>query len=504
MKKISLVIFLLAFFPTAQAFAEKKVAKNTATKTSDSAQEITASPKQIASEGFADAVEELLPTVVNISATQDSTSGNTTIDQALLGDLPKSPLLDDFRNQVENQFRGQSGKKKISSIGSGFIISKDGFIVTNNHVIEDADDIIISLSDGAKYKAKVVGFDKKTDLCLLKINADRDLKFAKFGDSDKARIGDWTIIIGNPYGLGGSVSVGIVSARSRDLPSGGQGEDFIQTDAAINKGNSGGPMFNLKGEVIGISTSIYSPSGGSIGIGFVRPAASAVQVIKQLKDQGEVTRGWLGISIQEVTEEIAESIKMDKPKGAFVNEVSPDGPAEKAGILPTDIIIKFNDQEINEMKTLPKLVAKFPIDKTSKITVLRQGKIKTFNVKVLKMKEDDDAKKSENKPFPKKQAIKPALQLLGLGVVELDSNLKKERAIDNATKGLFVADVAIKSEAAEKGIMLGDVILSVNQAPITSVEEFKKAIADAVKSNKKLFVFLKRSEKNYGVVLTAK
>ncbi len=492
MKKIFFFLFLIT---SAQSFAQNNLAK-TSIKT-----EII-SPKQSLVNGFADTVEELLPAVVNISATQEiQTNSNSAID--LLGELPKSPLLDDFRNQLENQFRGQQGqKKKVSSIGSGFIISKDGSIVTNAHVIEDADEITISLNDGAKYKAKVIGIDKRTDLALLKINPEKELKFVKFGDSDKARIGDWIIIIGNPYGLGGSVSIGIVSARSRDINN-GQSDDFIQTDAAINKGNSGGPMFNLKGEVIGISTAIFSPSGGNIGIGFARPSATATQVVKQLKEQGEVTRGWLGVSVQDVTDEIAESMKMDKAKGAFVVEVTKDGPADKAGILPTDIIIKFDDQEITEMKILPKTVAKFPIGKVAKVTLLRRDKIKILNVKISKMK-DEEIQKSETKNLEKKQALKPTAQVLGLGIVELNSSTKKSKNLESNVEGLLIAEVAQKSEAAEKGVIVGDVILSANQAPIKSIDELKQVVENASKSTKKLFLFVKRGENNYAVVLSAK
>lgn len=492
MKKIFFFLFLIT---STQSFAQNNFAKPPI-KTE------IASPKQSLTNGFADTVEELLPAVVNISATQEiQASSNSAID--LLGDLPKSPLLDDFRNQLENQFRGQQGqKKKVSSIGSGFVISKDGFIVTNAHVIEDADEVTISLNDGKKYKAKTIGIDKRTDLALLKINPEKELKFVKFGDSDKARIGDWIIIVGNPYGLGGSVSIGIVSARSRDINN-GQSDDFIQTDAAINKGNSGGPMFNLKGEVIGISTAIFSPSGGNIGIGFARPSATATQVVKQLKEQGEVTRGWLGVSVQDVTDEIAESMKMDKAKGAFVVEVTKDGPADKAGILPTDIIIKFDDQEITEMKILPKTVAKFPIGKTAKITLLRRDKVKVLNVKIAKMK-DEEIQKSETKNLEKKQVLKPTAQVLGLGIVELNSGTKKSKNIESNVEGLLIVEIAPKSEAAEKGVMVGDIILSANQAPIKSIDELKQAAETASKSTKKLFLFVRRGESNYAVVLSTK
>ncbi len=463
------------------------------------------SPKQIAMNGFADIVEELLPAVVNISTIQEVQNSGNSVDQILFGELPKNPIFEEFRNRIENQFRNQHGqKKKISSIGSGFIISRDGFVVTNNHVIEDASEITVNLNDGTKYKAKIIGTDKRSDLALLKITPNKDLKFVKFGDSDKARIGDWVIIIGNPYGLGGSVSIGIVSARSRDINN-GQSDDFIQTDAAINKGNSGGPMFNLKGEVIGISTAIFSPSGGNIGIGFARPSNSAMQVVKQLKDQGEVTRGWLGVSVQDVSDDIAESMKMDKTSGAFVTEVAKDGPAEKAGILPTDIIIKFDDQEITEMKILPRTVAKYPVGKSAKVTILRRGKIKVLSVKVGKMREENDVKKQDAKQSEKKPLIKPATQLLGLGLIELSDKIKKSRNLDSNLQGLLVTEVGAKSEAAEKGMLPGDIILSVNQTPTSSIEELKEIIEEVKKSeNKKLFLFLRRGEANYPVVLSVK
>jgi serine protease Do len=500
MKKFLLFFYFISLFSAQSLAQDKKSANETKSpaKITSEKPEL-ASPKQLATTGFADIIEELLPTVVNISATQEVQSGDG-ID--LLGELPKSPLFEDFRKQLENQFRGGGQKKKVSSIGSGFIISKDGLIVTNNHVIEEADEITISLNDGSKYKAKIIGIDKKTDLALLKINPDRELKFAKFGDSNKARIGDWLIVIGNPYGLGGSVSVGIVSARGRDITN-GQSDDFIQTDAAINKGNSGGPIFNSRGEVIGISTAIFSPSGGgNVGIGFATPSTTAMQVVNQLKNQGEVTRGWLGVSIQDVSEEIAESMKMDKAKGAFVVEVTKGGPAEKAGILPTDIIIKFNDQEITEMKILPKTVSKYPIGQSAKVLVLRQGELKTIKVKVEKMR-DETAQKSELKSLEKKQIIKPAGQILGLGLAELKSKIKKGKS-ESSVEGLLVAEINPKSEAAEKGIMVGDIIISVNQAPVSSVDALKGIIEEATKSTKKLFLFIKRGENSYAIVLTIK
>jgi len=298
--------------------------------------------------GFADIVENLLPIAVNISTTQE-----------------------------------------FSNNGTGFIISADGFIATNNHVIEDAAEITVSLSDGSKYKAKVVGADKKSDLAVIKINtgnsggAGKNLTFAKFGDPAKSRIGDWIIVIGNPYGLGGSVSAGIVSARGRTI--GGESDhDFIQTDAAINRGNSGGPMFNLKGEVIGICTALFSPSGGNVGIGFATPINIAAPIIKQLKEQGEVVRGWIGISVQDISDEMSDSLGIAKSKGALVTDVTTDGPADKAGIIASDVIVKIGTQEIVEMKLLPQIISQMPVGKNVSITLLRKGKAKVVMVKVGK------------------------------------------------------------------------------------------------------------------------
>lgn len=320
--------------------------------------------KNIGVDGFADIVEELLPTVVNISSSQES-SYKSIVEEEY--GINSSRSLD--KKDIDS-------RAKISSIGSGFLISSDGYIVTNGHVIEDSNDININLFDGSKYKAKIIGIDKKTDLALLKISTNKELRYARFGDSNKARIGDWTIVIGNPYGLGGSVSAGIISARGRDINN-GQLDDYIQTDASINKGNSGGPLFNTKGEVIGISSSIYSPSGGSVGIGFATPSSNAIQIIRQLRDIGEVSRGWIGISVQDVTEDLADSLRLDRVRGAFVSDVASGGPSDKAGIIPTDIIIRFDEQDVEDMRSLPKIVSKTPIGKYVKVHIWRQGKSKS-------------------------------------------------------------------------------------------------------------------------------
>jgi len=487
MKKLSLFL-IISLISSSAALAQKSAAV-----------EVTPSPRAIASNGFADVVEELLPAVVNISASQDS-PGNTTVDQSLLSELPRAQIFDDFKKQLERQIGSDQKKKKFTSIGSGFIISKDGFIVTNNHVIEDTDEITVSTYNGVKYKAKVIGFDKKTDLALLKINSDKELKFAKFGDSNKARIGDWVVVVGNPYGLGGSVSVGIVSARSRDINN-GQSEEFIQTDAAINKGNSGGPMFNMKGEVIGISSAIFSPSGGNVGIGFATPSSTAAQIIRQLKDQGEVTRGWIGVSVQEVGDDVADAMKMEKARGAFVNEVTKDGPAERGGLMATDVILKFGDVEIFDMKTLPKTVSSYPIDETAKVVIWRKGKEKILKIKVEKMREDKN-KKGE-KILEKQQSIKPAGQALGLGLAEIKSKVKQGKGETNL-EGLAITEINPKSEALDKGMMLGDIIISANQTPIKSIDDLKAVIDESLKANKKILLFVKRGEANYSAVLSGK
>ena len=426
---------------------------------------IAASPKQMVMNSFAGMVDNLLPSVVNISITT--------------------------KKNLQQEF------------GSGFIISKDGFIVTNSHVINEASEISVSLNSDEKYKAKIIGIDKKTDLALLKIEAEKDLKFATLGDSNKSRVGDWVVVIGNPYGLGLSVSTGIISAKARNITN-NQLEEFIQTDAAINNGNSGGPMFNLKGEIIGISTSIISPSGGSIGLGFAIPSSSAIQIINQLKNQGEVIRGWIGVSVQNVSGEIAEIMKVEKNKGAFVNEVLKGSPAELAGILPTDIILKIDEQEINEMRLLPKTISKYDVGRIAKITILRRGKVKLIKVKVAKMKEEEAASKEILLLPDKKLLNKSSEQILGIGMLALNPSVRKTNNIDNDVNGILITEINLASEAASKGLALGDIILSINQAPVLTIDDLKEEIANNVKLGKKIYLFVKRGNSNFGMMLNAK
>ncbi len=299
---------------------------------------------------------------------------------------PGSPFRDFFEDLFKDQPGGGDGDpstptRKVNSLGSGFVVDPAGIIITNNHVIEDADEIEVNLSDGSKLKAELKGRDGKTDLAVLKVKPPHPLTAVTFGNSDSIRVGDWVMAIGNPFGLGGSVTLGIVSARNRNINSGPY-DDFIQTDAAINRGNSGGPLFNMAGEVVGINTAIISPSGGSIGIGFSIPSNTARRVIDQLVAFGETRRGWLGVKIQEVTDDLAKSLKLDMARGALVADVTPTGPAEKAGIKPGDVVVKFDNKPVHEMRDLPRIVADTPVGTKVAIEVLRKGNPMTFTVEL--------------------------------------------------------------------------------------------------------------------------
>lgn len=476
MKKLSLAIIIC--FISSSVLAQENSAR-----------------KQILNYGFADIVENLLPAVVNISTTQKVK--DDTANQ-LLNKLPEDSEFDNLKELLKKQSLQQ---KKVNSLGSGFIISKDGYVVTKYHVIENSEEIIINLSDGKKFKAKVIGVDKKTDLALLKIDAGYNLQYVKFGDSSKSRIGDWVIVVGNPFGLGGSVSVGIISARGRSIIS-GQGDDFIQTDAAINRGNSGGPLFNIQGEVVGIATAIFSTSGGNIGIGFANTSESALPVIEQLKNQGKVVRGWIGVSIQDVSEDMAKALGMDKPKGALVTSTTKGGPAEAAGILPSDVIIKFDGKDIDEMKMLPQITSATSLEKKVKVVVLRQGEIKTLKVTVKKM--DDNIDESENNETKDK---KPGASdhVIGLGLLDLNKDVKKQYGVDDKVKGILITEVKADSKAESSGIKPGDIILSANQTPVKSISALKKIILKAIDDDRNAALFLiKRKDQQFSVVVDLK
>src|SRR5213078_3951475 len=338
---------------------------------------------------IADVAEKVIDAVVNISTSQKVETRNSPLPQ-----LPNDPQLDELFRDFFNR-RGQGdpqnrerGPRRVNSLGSGFIIDSAGIVVTNNHVISEADEITVILNDGARLKAELIGKDQKTDLALLRVKPDKPLKAVKFGDSEKLRLGEWVIAIGNPFSLGGSVTAGIVSARNRDINSGPY-DNYIQTDAAINRGNSGGPLFNLNGEVIGVNTAIISPSGGSIGIGFAVPANSAMAVIDQLRQFGETRRGWLGVRIQQVTDEIAESLGVKPARGALVAGIDEKGPAKPAGIEAGDVIVTFDGKEVREMRDLPRIVADTPVGKDVAVGVIRKGKEETKTVKLGRLEDGE-------------------------------------------------------------------------------------------------------------------
>ena len=429
---------------------------------------------------FAELIETLLPTVANISAVQGSKNQHSTVlDSNMLGNFPPTPIFEELKKQLDQQI---TDKKKIISIGSGFLISKDGYIATNYHVIEDAFEINVSLQDKSSYKASLVAFDKKSDLALLKISSNKELKFARFGDSSRVKIGEWLIAIGNPYGFGSSVSLGILSARGRDVGN-SQTDEYLQTDASINKGNSGGPLFNSKGEVVGISTSIFSPSGGNVGIAFATPSNNAFQILKQLKEQGEVVRGWIGVMVQDLSQDLANSIKLNSLKGAFVSDITKNGPADKAGIIPSDVILQFDDQEITDTKTLPKVVSKLPVDKNVKVVVFRYGKTQTLNLTI----EKNPSEKIINNNKKNTTKLITIGKLLGISFAE--EKITNKPSVDNY---LIVSGVDLRHDAYYKGVAPGDIVVSVNQQIITNFAQMQKIIKKAQESDKKITFLLKR------------
>ncbi|HER25601.1 MAG TPA: Do family serine endopeptidase, partial [Rhodospirillales bacterium] len=388
---------------------------------------------------------------------------------------------------------GQRRKRKATSLGSGFIIETrtngDSYVVTNNHVIQDADEITVILQDNSRLDATVVGRDVKTDLAVLKIKSKRKLPSVKFGDSDKSRVGDWIVAIGNPFGLGGTVTSGIISARGRDIRSGPY-DNFLQTDASINRGNSGGPMFNMDGDVIGINSAIYSPSGGSVGIGFAIPSSGAKPIVAQLIKFGEVRRGWLGVHIQAVTEEIAETLGLDKPRGALVASLIKDGPAEKSGVKTGDVILEFNDRKVPEMRKLPRIVAETEIDKPVSLTVWRDGKEVKLKVIVGQMDESEVIAALDDEDAPGKPGGDRMVDPLGVALAEITEPLRAQFKLDKEARGVVVTEVKEDSVAAEKGIRPGDLIVEVSQGEVTTPGQVTEKIDAARKEGRKRILLL--------------
>ena len=447
-------------------------------------------------EGIADVAEKVIDAVVNISTSQtiEAKGGGGGDGRGTMPQLPPgSPFEEFFDDFFKNRRGGKGGgdlmPHKTNSLGSGFIIDPSGIVVTNNHVIADADEINVIMNDGTKIKADIVGVDKKTDLAVLKFKPPRQLTAVKFGDSDKLRLGDWVIAIGNPFSLGGTVTAGIVSAKNRDISSGPY-DSYIQTDAAINRGNSGGPLFNLDGEVIGVNTLIISPSGGSIGIGFAVPSKTVASVVSQLQQFGELRRGWLGVRIQTVTDEIAESLNIKPARGALVAGVDDKGPAKPADILPGDVIITFDGKDIKEPKDLSRVVADTAVGKEVDVILIRKGQEETHKVTLGRLEDSDKAQPAAVKK-DETPADKPVTQkALGLDLATLSKDLRSKYKIKDGVKGVLVTGVDGTSDAADKHLAAGDVIVEVAQEAVSSAADIKKRLDQLKKDGKKSVLLL--------------
>jgi len=431
-------------------------------------------------EGFADLAEKISPSVVNIT-TSTLVAGRSGPDPV----VPKGSPFEDFFRDFQDRQQGERQPRRSSALGSGFVISEDGFVVTNNHVIDGADEILIEFFSGEKLPAKVVGTDKKTDIALLKVEADQPLPFVPFGDSDIMRVGDWVMAMGNPLGQGFSVSAGIVSARGRALQ--GTYDDFIQTDAAINRGNSGGPLFNMDGAVIGVNTAILSPNGGSIGIGFAMSSAVVSQVVDQLKEFGETRRGWLGVRIQDVTGDVAEAIGLDNTAGALITDV-PEGPAMDAGMKSGDVILTFDGAEIGDTRELVRQVGNTTVGKAVRVVVFRDGKTQTLKV-TLGRRETAEAVPAS---APANEPVEA--EVLGLTVSPMTDELRAQLNLPGGASGLVVKNVDETAEAFEKGVRAGDVITEAGQQKLETVADLEARIADAREGGRKSLLLLVRRE----------
>jgi serine protease Do len=455
-----------------------------------------------APDSFADLATKLLPAVVNVSSTQTITAKNGGPGPGAGPEMPVfppgSPFEQFFKDFLNRNRPGQGGgdnqpsARRAQSLGSGFIVDASGLVVTNNHVIEGADEVSVTLQDNTMLKATVVGRDESGDIALLKVQTDKPLPTVDFGDSAQSRVGDWVLAIGNPFGLGGSVTAGIVSARGRDIHQ-GQYDDFIQTDAAINRGNSGGPLFNMDGQVIGINTAIFSPSGGSIGIGFAIPSNMAKNIVAQLKEFGHPRRGWLGVKIQQVTPDIAESLGLKDASGAMVAGVTDGGPAEKAKIRGGDIILKFDGQDVKEMHNLPRIVADAEVGKAVPVILWREGK--EITVQTVLAERPADAQLASVDATKPVDTTKPTdISGLGLKVAPVSQELKDKFQLGAEQKGVVITDVAPNTPAAERGLKPGDVIVEVQQTEVAAPSDVQRQVDIARKADRKNVLVLIQRE----------
>jgi serine protease Do len=452
-------------------------------------------------DGIADVAEKVIDAVVNISTSQTVEAKGGDGRGAIPQLPPGSPFEEFFDDFFKNRRGGPGGNskggdrnsdmqpRKTNSLGSGFIVDTSGIVVTNNHVIADADEINVIMNDGTKIKAELVGVDKKTDIAVLKFKPVKPLIAVKFGDSDKLRLGEWVIAIGNPFSLGGSVTAGIVSARNRDI-SQGPYDNYIQTDASINRGNSGGPLFNLDGEVVGINTAIISPSGGSIGIGFSVPSKTAVAVVDQLRQFGETRRGWLGVKIQQVTDEIAETLNLKPVRGALVAGVDDKGPAKPAGIEAGDVIVKFDGKDIKEMRDLPRVVADTPVGKEVEVLIVRKGKEEKKTVMLGRLEDGEKLAAASPKKDAAPEEKTVVQKTLGLNLANLSDDLRKRFKIKDSVKGVVITGVDANSPASEKRLNAGDVVVEVAQEAVATTADLQKRIDQLKKEGRKSALLL--------------
>lgn len=450
--------------------------------------------------------ERLLPAVVNISTTSKVTQTAPQLPQF----PPGSPFEHFFKDFYE-QYRGQMPQRqdKVSALGSGFVIdAQNGYVVTNNHVIKDADEIRIILQNDTSLDAKLVGVDEKTDLAVLQVKTEgQSLVAVPWGDSDNAKVGSWVLAIGNPFGLGGSVTAGIVSARQRDINAGPY-DDFIQTDASINRGNSGGPMFNMQGQVVGVNTAIFSPTGGSVGIGFAVPSNIARNVTAQLIKYGQTRRGWLGVRIQDVTPEIAEGFGLQgRARGALVSSLTPDSPGQKAGIQEGDIILTFDGQNVDAMRKLPRIVAETEVGKKVPVTIWRKGSEQTVTVELGQMEQEAAAANPEAPPqaAPTPVASTTDITDLGLTVAQIDGALRQQFGLADDANGVVITKVAAGSAAAERGLAAGDVIVEIDQQESGSPAQLAQKVSEAKNAKRtSVLMFIARKEDRRFVALKLK
>lgn len=450
-------------------------------------------------ESFADIVDDIAPAVVNISTSKAIASGGGDQGGEEAFPFPQpppgSPFEDFFREFFDREGSPEQAPqtRRTSSLGSGFVVDPEGYVVTNNHVIAEADEIQVVFSDEKSYEAELIGKDTKTDLALLKIkDSDGPFPSVEFADSDAVRVGDWMIAIGNPFGLGNTVTAGIISARSRDIRAGPY-DDFLQVDAPINRGNSGGPSFNLDGKVIGINTAIFSPSGGNVGIGFAIPANLALPVINSLKEDGRVKRGWLGVRIQTVTDEIAESMGLSESSGALVASVTSGGPAEIAAIEPGDVVLQFDDKKIDRMRGLPRIVAETPIGKAVDVLIWRRGEEQTVQVELGELPDDDELaalsqESSDADGFSNDGSS--SIEALGVTVASISDEMRERFELPGEAKGVVITKVTEGSTAGEENLRPGDIIVEVGQEEVNSAPEVTAKVNEAKDDDKKSVLLL--------------